>query len=210
MHVTALQPSNGVTASQAENAGSIPVARSQRRCRSAAAAARRPVVVGALAVRRATCVPHAPGCRVHLVVAEGEPRRPVVAALGEASVKCPRAATRPAALKPRRAGLVVSGVSTDSAMIGAFARTRMSRVPWNLGGGPVMFRLLRSHLGRRVSQFGRCDRRGPGGGLLEAQVLIRPDWRTEYNTYRSHSALGMLTPAEFADHWRRTNPPQLS
>jgi Integrase core domain len=33
--------------------------------------------------------------------------------------------------------------------------------------------------------------------LLEAQVLIG-DWRQEYNSYRPHSALGMLTPAEFA------------
>jgi len=45
--------------------------------------------------------------------------------------------------------------------------------------------------------------------LLEAQVLVA-DWRTEYNTYRPHSALGMLTPANFADQWRRTNQPQLS
>ena len=45
--------------------------------------------------------------------------------------------------------------------------------------------------------------------LLEAQVLVA-DWRMEYNTYRPHSALGMLTPAEFVDQWRRINPPQLS
>jgi putative transposase len=45
--------------------------------------------------------------------------------------------------------------------------------------------------------------------LLEAQVLVA-DWRIDYNTYRPHSALGMLTPVEFADQWRRTNPPQLS
>ena len=45
--------------------------------------------------------------------------------------------------------------------------------------------------------------------LLEAQILIG-DWQIEYNTYRPHSALGMLTPAEFADHWRQTNQPQLS
>jgi putative transposase len=44
--------------------------------------------------------------------------------------------------------------------------------------------------------------------LLEAQVLIA-DWRIEYNTYRPHSALGMLTPTEFARQWR-TNQPQLS
>jgi transposase InsO family protein len=44
--------------------------------------------------------------------------------------------------------------------------------------------------------------------LLEAQVLAA-DWRTEYNTYRPHSALGMLTPAEFARQWR-TNPTKLS
>jgi putative transposase len=44
--------------------------------------------------------------------------------------------------------------------------------------------------------------------LLEAQVLMA-DWRTEYNHDRPHSALGMLTPAEFAAQ-HRTNPPRLS
>lgn len=45
--------------------------------------------------------------------------------------------------------------------------------------------------------------------LLEAQVLVA-DWRNEYNTYRPHSALGMLTPAEFARQWRARHQPQLS
>ena len=45
--------------------------------------------------------------------------------------------------------------------------------------------------------------------LLEAQVLVA-DWRTEYNTYRPHSALDMLTPVEFAAKRRRSNPPKLS
>jgi putative transposase len=45
--------------------------------------------------------------------------------------------------------------------------------------------------------------------LLAAWVLVA-NWRTEYNAYRPHSALGMLTPTEFADQWRQTNPPQLS
>jgi putative transposase len=44
--------------------------------------------------------------------------------------------------------------------------------------------------------------------LLEAQVLVA-DWRTEYNEYRPHSALGMLTPVEFARQWR-TNKPRLT
>ena len=43
--------------------------------------------------------------------------------------------------------------------------------------------------------------------LLEAQVLVA-DWRNEYNTYRPHSALGMLTPTEFAGRWTQTNQPQ--
>jgi putative transposase len=36
--------------------------------------------------------------------------------------------------------------------------------------------------------------------LLEAQVLVA-DWREEYNTYRPHSALGMLAPVELAEKW---------
>ena len=45
--------------------------------------------------------------------------------------------------------------------------------------------------------------------LLEAQVLIA-DWRNEYNNYRPHSALGMLTPAAFAARWRTEHQPQLT
>lgn len=45
--------------------------------------------------------------------------------------------------------------------------------------------------------------------LLEAQILVA-DWRTDYNTYRPHSALGMLTPAEYADQWANNNQKKLS
>ena len=45
--------------------------------------------------------------------------------------------------------------------------------------------------------------------LLEAQLLVA-DWRREYNTYRPHSALGVLTPAEFVAQWRQASQPQLS
>lgn len=38
------------------------------------------------------------------------------------------------------------------------------------------------------------------GSLLEARVLLE-DWRTEYNCERPHSALGMLSPTEFAQAW---------
>jgi putative transposase len=44
--------------------------------------------------------------------------------------------------------------------------------------------------------------------LLEAQVLVA-DWRSEYNNYRPHLALGMLTPAEYAQRWQ-ANQPELS
>lgn len=43
--------------------------------------------------------------------------------------------------------------------------------------------------------------------LLEAQVVIEA-WRIEYNTYRPHSSLGGLTPAEFAER-RTINQPAL-
>src|SRR4029453_4682933 len=36
------------------------------------------------------------------------------------------------------------------------------------------------------------------GTPLEAQVVIEA-WRVEYNTYRPHSSLGGLTPAEYAE-----------
>lgn len=36
------------------------------------------------------------------------------------------------------------------------------------------------------------------------------DWREEYNTYRLHSALGVLTPAEFAARWRTNKLLQLT
>lgn len=45
--------------------------------------------------------------------------------------------------------------------------------------------------------------------LLEAQVLVA-DWREEYNDYRPHSALGMLSPTEFARRWRMEHPQELS
>ncbi len=45
--------------------------------------------------------------------------------------------------------------------------------------------------------------------LLEARVLVA-DWKEEYNSYRPHSALGMLTPAEFAARWRDRRPLQLT
>lgn len=45
--------------------------------------------------------------------------------------------------------------------------------------------------------------------VREAQVLIA-DWRDEYNNYRPHSALGMLTPAEFTARSRTEHQPQLT
>jgi putative transposase len=48
------------------------------------------------------------------------------------------------------------------------------------------------------------------GSLLEAKVLVE-DWRTEYNCEQPHSALGMLSPAEFAKAWaEKYNQLQLS
>ena len=41
--------------------------------------------------------------------------------------------------------------------------------------------------------------------LLEARVLVE-DWRIEYNTLRPHSALGYLTPTDYAKTWTITHP----
>jgi len=46
------------------------------------------------------------------------------------------------------------------------------------------------------------------GSLTEARVVIE-DWRIEYNTWRPHSSLGGLTPAEYAAQWSQNNQPQL-
>jgi putative transposase len=40
------------------------------------------------------------------------------------------------------------------------------------------------------------------GSLLEAQILTEA-WRVEYNTYRPHSSLGGLTPAEYAEQCKQ-------
>lgn len=45
--------------------------------------------------------------------------------------------------------------------------------------------------------------------LLEVQVVVEA-WRIEYNTYRPHSSLGDMNPAEYAASWTSTNPPGLS
>jgi len=48
------------------------------------------------------------------------------------------------------------------------------------------------------------------GSLLEARVLLE-DWRNVYNYERPHSALGMLSPVEFARAWtERHNQQQLA
>ncbi len=41
--------------------------------------------------------------------------------------------------------------------------------------------------------------------LLEAQVIVEA-WHVEYNTYRPHSSLGGLTPAEHAERWTINQP----
>jgi putative transposase len=41
--------------------------------------------------------------------------------------------------------------------------------------------------------------------LLEAQVLVE-DWRIEYHTLRPHSALGYLTPTDYATTWTNNHP----
>jgi putative transposase len=43
------------------------------------------------------------------------------------------------------------------------------------------------------------------GSLLEARVVIEA-WRVEYNTYRPHSSLSGLTPAEYAERWTINQP----
>ncbi|SRR5712691_6728474 len=45
--------------------------------------------------------------------------------------------------------------------------------------------------------------------LFEAKVLIE-DWRVEYNDYRPHRSLRMLTPSEYAALWKADNEARLS
>jgi len=41
--------------------------------------------------------------------------------------------------------------------------------------------------------------------LLEARVLVE-DWRIGYNTLRPNSALGYLTPSDYAKTWTIPHP----
>jgi transposase InsO family protein len=43
------------------------------------------------------------------------------------------------------------------------------------------------------------------GNLFEALVVVE-GWRREYNTFRPHSSLGGLTPAEYAKKWTINQP----
>jgi len=45
------------------------------------------------------------------------------------------------------------------------------------------------------------------GSLIEARILIE-DWRNEYNTWRPHSSLGGLTPAEYAEKCEHEHQPR--
>jgi hypothetical protein len=47
------------------------------------------------------------------------------------------------------------------------------------------------------------------GSVVEGRVVVEA-WRIEYSTYRSHSALGGLTPAEFAPQWAKQHQLALS
>jgi len=44
--------------------------------------------------------------------------------------------------------------------------------------------------------------------LLQAQVIIET-WRIEYNTYRPHSSVGGITPADYAEQYTTINQPAL-
>lgn len=44
------------------------------------------------------------------------------------------------------------------------------------------------------------------GSLAEARIVVEA-WRMEYNTYRPHSSLDGLTPAEFTKLWTATHQP---
>jgi transposase InsO family protein len=46
------------------------------------------------------------------------------------------------------------------------------------------------------------------GSLTEARIIIE-DWRNEYNTWRPHSSLRGLTPAEYAATWATKTPEPL-
>ena len=52
------------------------------------------------------------------------------------------------------------------------------------------------------------DRRRRAVVVLQERIVIE-DWRNEYNTWRPHSSLGGLTPAEYAANWTPKTPEPL-
>jgi putative transposase len=69
--------------------------------------------------------------------------------------------------------------------------------------GEPLGRVPRPPHPRRTARH-RAVRHPPGGPRSSCRLADR------VQHYRLHSALGMLKPVEFADHWRQTNQPQLS
>jgi transposase InsO family protein len=69
-------------------------------------------------------------------------------------------------------------------------------------GSPWENPFIESFNGRARDEFLNIEE---FGSLLEAQALVEA-WRVEYNTYRPHSALGGLTPTEYADRCTINQP----
>jgi transposase InsO family protein len=90
-------------------------------------------------------------------------------------------------LDPRPVPKESDGTTTDQARRGQAARRAggAARRGLDQGGGPPAVEAFSS--------------------LLEARVLVE-DWRIEYNTVRPHSALGYLTPTDYAKAWTTTHP----
>ena len=104
--------------------------------------------------------------------------------------------------------MIVSDNGSEFTSNAILQRTDRAKVDWHYiaPGKPIQNAFIESFNGRLRDEFlngWQFD------SLLEAQVLLE-DWRIDYNTNRPHTALGLLTPIEYANQWATTNQPQLA
>jgi putative transposase len=104
--------------------------------------------------------------------------------------------------RPRRGLSAVTTVRADRHALRDWCRFTGTGTSYIEPGSPWQNPYVESFGGRLRDELLAVE---AFSSLLEARVLVE-DWRIEYNTLRPHSALGYLTPTEYAKAWTANHP----